>query len=123
MLDLVPVLAQEEALSQEPTSLSLHPSSELHGGGPSWRACRDFPRAEWPDGAVVYDPASGDTHHLTPAAACILALVRSGPRAQQDLAQCVLSSDLTQVDDTGLATLDATLSHLQQLGLIEPIPH
>lgn len=103
--------------------MSLDPSSELHGDRQRWRACRDLRRREWTDGAVVYDPASGDTHQLTPAAACILALLGGGTRAEQDLAQCVLSSGLTQADDAGLAMLEATLSHLQQLGLIEPIPH
>lgn len=87
---------------------------------PRWRACRAFRRKDWPDGAVLYDAASGDTHHLAPAAACILARLEAGPQTREALAQCVLSSGQTQVDDTALATLDATLSHLQEIGLIEP---
>lgn len=100
--------------------MSLDPAREAPGAAHRWRACRDFRCKEWADGAVLYDPASGDTHHLTPPAACILALLERGPQAREDLAQCVLSSGLTQVDEADLATLDATLSHLQELGLIEP---
>lgn len=103
--------------------MSLDPSREPRSDAHRWRACREFRRKEWEDGAVLYDPASGDTHHLTPAAACILGLLDAGPRAREELAQCVLSSELTQGNEAGLAALDATLSHLQQLGLIEPLPH
>lgn len=78
---------------------------------------------DWPDGAVLYDTASGDTHHLTPAAFTILSLLQNAPRTQEELAHCVLSSDVMPVDDESLAIIDATLSHLVELGLIESIHH
>ncbi len=72
---------------------------------------------------MLYDTASGDTHHLTPAAFQILSLLHTAPRTQEELARCVLSSDVTTVDDESLAMIDATLGHLEQLGLIESINH
>jgi PqqD family protein of HPr-rel-A system len=101
--------------------VSLDPTRAAPGAAHRWRACRDFRRKEWADGAVLYDPASGDTHHLTPAAACILGLLDAGPRAREELAQCVLSSGLIRVEDASLDMLDATLERLHHLGLIEPI--
>lgn len=72
---------------------------------------------------MLYDTASGDTHHLTPDAFQILILLHTAPRTQEELAHCVLSSDVTMVDDDSLAIIDATLGHLEQLGLIESINH
>jgi PqqD family protein of HPr-rel-A system len=88
-----------------------------------WRVCREYRSKEWPDGAVLYDTASGDTHHLTPSAFRILSLLHAAPRTQEELAHCVLSSGVTKVGDENLAIIDATLAHLVELGLIESIRH
>lgn len=72
---------------------------------------------------MLYDAASGDTHHLTPAAFQILSLLHLAPRTQEALARCVLSSDEMTVDDESLAMIDATLAHLVEIGLIESITH
>lgn len=88
-----------------------------------WRVCREYRCKEWPDGAVLYDCASGDTHHLTPAAFRILSLLHNAQHTQEELARCVLSSGVTTVDDESLAMIDATLAHLAELGLIESIQH
>jgi PqqD family protein of HPr-rel-A system len=78
---------------------------------------------EWPDGVVIYDTNSGDTHHLTPEAFWVLSLLHNVPRTQEELAHCVLSSDVMPVNDEILAIIDATLVHLVELGLIESIQH
>lgn len=72
---------------------------------------------------MLYDTASGDTHHLSPAAFQILSLIRHAPRTQEELMRCMLSSDEMTVDDESLALFDATLDHLAELGLIESIQH
>lgn len=89
-----------------------------------WRVSREYRSKEWLDGAVLYDCASGDTHHLTPAAFRILSLLHNAQHTQEELARCVLSSGVTTtVDDEIIASIDATLAHLAELGLIESIQH
>ncbi len=85
-----------------------------------WRTCREYLHREWSDGAVLYDTASGDTHHLTPSAFQILHLLQA-PHTQEELTRCVLSSDSKMVDEDRIAMIDATLAHLVQLGLIESL--
>jgi len=103
--------------------LITHPAGEQPSAATRWRTCREFQSKAWQDGVVLYDTASGDTHHLTPAAFQILSLLHNAPRTQEELARCVLLSDVTTVDDESLAMIDATLAHLEQLGLIESINH
>jgi len=100
--------------------LSIHSAGEQDGDTPRWRVCRDYRYHVWLDGAVVYDTASGDTHHLTPAAFRILSLLVENPHTPEEVAR-MLSSDVTAADDEGRAMIDATLAHLAELGLIEAI--
>lgn len=72
---------------------------------------------------MLYDTASGDTHHLTPESARILSLLHDAPSTREELARCVLSSGETGVDDASLTMIDAILAHLVELGLIESIQH
>ena len=72
---------------------------------------------------MVYDTASGDTHHLTPAAALVLQLLGSSPRTTEELANCVLSSDPLGKGGENPADVDSILTHLANLGLIEPAQH
>jgi len=103
--------------------LSVPPAGEQSGDNARWQVCREFRVNEWLDGAVLYDTASGDTHHLAPVAFQILSLLLHAPRTQEELVRCVLSSDEMTVDDESLAMIDATLAHLAELGLIESIKH
>jgi PqqD family protein of HPr-rel-A system len=103
--------------------LITHPAGEQPSTTTRWRTCREFRSKAWQDGVVIYDTASGDTHHLTPTAFQILNLLHNAPHTQEELARCVLSSDVNTVGDESLAMLDATLAHLAQLGLIESIKH
>lgn len=88
-----------------------------------WRACREFHISEWPDGAVVYDTASGDTHHLTPAATQILNLIHDSPSTLQALTSRVLSSDSATPDQASLVMIEAIVTDLSKLGFIEPEQH
>ena len=85
--------------------------------------CREFHCKEWTDGAVIYDLASGDTHHLTLAASDILNLIHSAPCTQEEIASHVLSSGPDPVDKETLVAIDGILTHLMELGFIEAIKH
>ena len=85
-----------------------------------WQACREFRSAEWPDGVVIYDTASGDTHHLTPAALQILNLIHDSPSTLKALAE-VLPSGATAEDS--LSMIEAIVTDLTELGFIEPKSH
>lgn len=101
--------------------MSVPPAGEQSGAHARWQVCRDFRIKEWQDGAVLYDAASGDTHHLSPAAFQIISQLLLAPRTREALARCVLSFDEMAVGDESLAMIDATLAHLVELGLIESI--
>ena len=84
-----------------------------------WRLRRELHCKEWSDGALIYDVASGDTHHLTLAASQVLMLLQSAARSREDIARCLLSSDTEAVDTESLLAMDGMLAHLTELGLIE----
>lgn len=86
-----------------------------------WRSRRPFRGSAWPDGAVVYDAASGDTHQLSPLAYQILTLIQEAPATQEALAARVTPASLGE-NDVG-AALAAIVLNLHELGLIEPEPH
>ena len=96
-----------------------------HPGSQSlqWRACRNVQIRGWADGAIIYDTASGNTHQLTPTAAQILNLLLNAPRSQEQLTSSVLSSQASGADPSQLTFIEDILSHLMELGLIEPLPH
>lgn len=85
-----------------------------------WQVCREFHSKEWCDGAVVYDAASGDTHHLAPMAFQILAHLQASPYTQQELATRVLSSDPAAPDQESLLAIESIVTDLSELGFIEP---
>lgn len=88
-----------------------------------WRVCREFHGREWRDGAVVYDAASGDTHHLAPMAFQILTLIHGTPLTQEELASRLLSSDSTAPNEECLITIESIVNNLHELGFIEPEQH
>ena len=88
-----------------------------------WRACREFHGREWGDGAVIYDAASGDTHHLALMAFQILTLIHSSPCTQEELASRVLSSDSATPDEEFFITIESIVNNLYGLGFIEPEHH
>ena len=85
-------------------------------GHTRWRVSREFHCADWPDGSVIYDLASGDTHQLSPAAAHILNLIQATPHSLHTLA----ASDSSPPDPDALSAVEAIVVALTDLGLIEP---
>jgi PqqD family protein of HPr-rel-A system len=88
-----------------------------------WRLRRDLHRKEWSDGAIFYDVASGDTHHLTLAASQILKLIQSAPCSREDIARSLLAADTEALDTDSLLAIDGMLAHLVELGFIESAEH
>ena len=72
----------------------------------------------WPDGAVVYDEASGDMHALSPLAGQVLQQIFLEQQCcAQDLAQNLLG-ELPADEDVG--RVDVLLSEFASLGFVEP---
>ncbi|MBP3979616.1 MULTISPECIES: HPr-rel-A system PqqD family peptide chaperone [unclassified Acidovorax] len=72
----------------------------------------------WPDGAVVYDEASGDIHALSPIAGELLQQVLAVPQScSENLAQALLGEQPTAQDVRGV---DKLLQDFEFLGFIEP---
>jgi len=88
-----------------------------------WQICRDFKSVSWPDGVVVYDPLSGDTHQLELASAEILMLIQETPCTLHTLETRLLSSDLFASDAADQSAIEAILTDLSALGFIHPEPH
>lgn len=88
-----------------------------------WRVSGEFHSAVWPDGAIIYDAASGDTHHLAPAAIQILNLILEAPCTLKTLAARTPAPDADTPDPESLAVIEAIVTDLSELGLIEPEPH
>ena len=87
---------------------------------PVWRAANLLTKS-WPDGVVVYNLESGNTHLLNPIAGQVLKLLAEAPAdstriARQLADQIYLASDAEL--DYNVASL---LNQLDSLGLIEPI--
>lgn len=72
----------------------------------------------WPDGAVVYDDASGDIHALSPVAGELLQQVLSAPQScSESLALALLGEPPTAHD---VRRVDKLLQDFESLGFIEP---
>lgn len=81
--------------------------AELH-----WRCLDD----EW----VVFEAASGDTHHLDTISAAVLMCLEADPLDLDGLSE-VIASELHLPDRDDLASrLEGLLGQLQALGLVEP---
>jgi len=85
-----------------------------------WRTANLLTKS-WPDGVVVYNQDSGNTHLLTPIAGQVLKLLADEPAdaptvARRLAGQIDLDSDLEL--DYNVASL---LNHLDSLGLIESV--
>ena len=78
----------------------------------------DYVLQLWPDGAVVYDEASGDIHALSPVAGELLQQVLTVPKScSETLAWALLGEQPTAQDVRGVETL---LQDFESLGFIEP---
>ena len=78
----------------------------------------DFLLQLWPDGAVVYDEASGDIHALSRMAGELLQQVLSVQQSgAHDLAQALLGEQPTAQD---VCRVDELLQDFESLGFVEP---
>jgi PqqD family protein of HPr-rel-A system len=74
---------------------------------------------QWPDGWVVFDRQSGDTHALAPAAAAVLLSLEKGARDRPPLVQA-LSPFYPEASQQEMdSRLDDLLEQLTTLGLVE----
>jgi len=72
----------------------------------------------WDDEFLVFNTASGETHHLNLIAATVLQRLEQDPATVADLMGEIRSAS---VDMPGLEQLPALLETLDELGLITPI--
>lgn len=78
----------------------------------------DYLLQVWPDGAVVYDEASGDMHAFSPLAGQLLQqILMEQQSCAQDLAQGLLG-ELPTAEDVG--RVDGLLREFASLGFVEP---
>lgn len=89
-----------------------------HNDTTLWQANRAFYSRSWADGAVLYDAASGDTHHLTLLALQILRLLQNDPYTLPALSARVLAAEANTPNQD---TIEAIVLNLNALRLIEPI--
>ena len=85
---------------------------------PLWQLARpaDLYIREWEDAGVAYDAANGNTHLLDPLALELLALLRAGATAEDELI-AVLASDLPDALGDPAALVKSRLEQLARLGL------
>jgi PqqD family protein of HPr-rel-A system len=57
----------------------------------SWRIAADLRIHEWDGSAVVYDPASGDTHCLDPVLTAVLSRLAAGDAGEEALSPAIAS--------------------------------
>ena len=79
------------------------------------------PLRYWGGGYIVYNLLSGDTHVLDIVAGEALRAIIAGPAAHGAICQRIASLLEVSSDERVAENVDAILSRLDQLGLIEPI--
>lgn len=86
---------------------------------PRWRADRNLQYKLWPDGVVVYDRRSGDTHYLQTRAWQILDQVSQAPCRESELVSR-LAQNLGLPQEQLRSDITSLLADLHTLGLVEP---
>lgn len=91
-------------------------------GGPAthWHCPRsaDYGLQLWPDGAVVYDEASGDIHALSPIAGEVLRHLLTVPQSCAESLARTLLGEVPAWED--VCSVDRMLREFEFLGFIEP---
>jgi PqqD family protein of HPr-rel-A system len=78
----------------------------------------DYQLQLWPDGAALYDEASGDIHALSPIAGELLRHVLTMPQScAESLAWTLLGEPPTLED---VCSVDRMLHEFESLGFVEP---
>ena len=78
----------------------------------------DFQLQRWPDGAVVYDEASGDLHALNPISGELLHWILSAEQSTPESLAEALFGELPVESDVSM--LRAVLMEFEFMGFVEP---
>lgn len=79
---------------------------------------KDFQLQMWPDGAVVYDEASGDIHVLNPISGELLHWILSAEQSTpQGLGEALLGEPPTEDD---VSMVRRILLEFESMGFVEP---
>ena len=84
---------------------------------PFWRTIQ-FESITWPDGAVIYNPESGETHLLSTSAAHILYQLRTAPADAVEIARQLTEPVGIQVEPDLLQRVETLLCQLEALDLV-----
>jgi len=88
-----------------------------------WRVVREPPllwRA-WEGEIVLYNDASGDTHHLDPLAAEIFEILLERPAGVEELAELAAQALGVEITTDMRDTVAGIVTRFQGHGLIEPV--
>ncbi|MDT3678916.1 MAG: HPr-rel-A system PqqD family peptide chaperone [Burkholderiaceae bacterium] len=97
--------------------------SPLAGGATRWRVPSDAPFA-WAhsdSGHVLYHRPSGQTHFLNDGAALLLRECLLDPRDALEAAHALANLQGASPDPQFLRHVEELLSHLERVGLVEPV--
>lgn len=83
-----------------------------------WRTI-EFVRKSWPDGDVVYNRLSGNTHLVSPLAAQILDHLSQHPTDSSEIARNLAAENGIEVADDLITSVEELLANLEVLGLVE----
>ena len=83
-----------------------------------WAAI-EFVKKSWPDGDVVLNRLSGNTHLVSPLAAQILDFLRHHPTNSTEIARHLAAENSIEVADDLITSVEELLAHLEALGLVK----
>ncbi len=94
------------------------------GGSPRWRVSSDTPFAwaRFASGHVLYHRPSGQTHFLNEGGALLLRECLAEPRTAVEAARALADLQGAEPDTQFLRHIAQLLSHLERIGLVEPVP-
>ena len=79
----------------------------------------EFVRKSWPDGEVVYNLSSGNTHLVSSLAAQILDQLSQRPTDSTEIAGNLAAENGVEVADDLITSVEDLLATLEVLGLVE----
>ncbi len=79
----------------------------------------EFIRKSWPDGEVVYNLASGNTHLISPLASKILNHLSQRPTDSIEISRLLAAENDIELADDLITSVETLLANLESLGLIE----
>ena len=79
----------------------------------------EFVRKSWPDGDIVFNRLSGNTHLVSPLAAQILDFLRQHPTNSSEIARYLAAQNSIAVADDLIISVEELLANREGLGLVE----